>query len=98
MYDEDLNYHVGLEIVFYCHSIHREEVGYKDVDIVVYNMEGLSSTIGGNLFTKKKSVLPANCFHPATLIRWKDYITWSNRFIQILFIQEGIYFFIQGIL
>lgn len=45
------------ELFFIAIGVHRESVVYKDVDMVIYNMDGLSSKIGGQfIYSEKKQV------------------------------------------
>jgi len=54
LYDERLKITADWKLFFDAIGIHHEDVVYKDVDIVFYNMEGLSSTIGGKIIRAEK--------------------------------------------
>lgn len=58
LYDEDLKITADWKLFFLAIGVHHEPVLYKDVDIVIYNMEGLSSTIGGRvIYAERKQVI-----------------------------------------
>ncbi len=65
LYDERLKITADWKLFFDAIGIHNEPVLYKDVDIVIYNMEGLSSTIGGKVIAAERKqvmheLLPAD--------------------------------------
>lgn len=56
-YSEDLKISADWELFLMAIGVHREAVDYRDVDMVIYNQEGLSSTIGGQfIYQEKKKV------------------------------------------
>lgn len=54
LYDEHLRISADWKLFFVAIGIHHEPVLYKDVDMVIYNMEGLSSTIGGKAISAER--------------------------------------------
>lgn len=54
LYDEKLRIMSDWKHFFIAIGIHHENVVYKDVDIVVYDMDGLSSHIGGKVINEEK--------------------------------------------
>lgn len=57
LYSEDLRITADWELFLVAIGQHNEKVIYKDVDVVIYNLEGLSSTIGGKaIYAEKKKV------------------------------------------
>lgn len=58
LYDDSLRITADWKLFFNAIAIHHEPVSYKDIDIVIYNMEGLSSTIGGQvIFAERKKII-----------------------------------------
>jgi len=53
-YDEHLRIMSDWKLFFIAIGIHKEKVAYRDVDIVVYDMDGLSSHIGGKVINEEK--------------------------------------------
>lgn len=67
LYDERLRIMSDWKLFFEAIGIHNESVLYKDVDISVYDMDGLSSHIGGQVIYEEKvriakEVLPLDLF------------------------------------
>lgn len=57
LYNEDLRISSDWCLFFIAIGIHHEPVLYKDVNIVIYNMEGLSSQIGGKaIYDERKRI------------------------------------------
>lgn len=57
LYSEDLQITADWELFLVAIGMHHEKVEHKDVDLVIYNLEGLSSTIGGKaIYEEKKKV------------------------------------------
>lgn len=57
LYSEDLRITADWELFLIAIGANREAVDYKDIDLVIYNLEGLSSTIGGKvIYEEKKKV------------------------------------------
>ena len=57
LYDETKRITADWKLFFEAIGLNQETVLYKDVDMVIYNTEGLSSTIGGAvIWEEKKSV------------------------------------------
>lgn len=57
MYSENLRIISDWELFLIAIGVHHEKVVYKNTTIVIYNLEGLSSTIGGKvIYEEKKSV------------------------------------------
>lgn len=57
LYNEKLKIVSDWELFLIAIGLHHEPVCYKDIDLVVFNAEGLSSTIGGKaIYTEKKTV------------------------------------------
>lgn len=54
LYDESLRIVSDWKLFFQAIGIDHASVLYRDVDIVIYNMEGLSSQIGGEVIYKEK--------------------------------------------
>lgn len=54
LYDENLKVISDWKLFFVAIAIHKEKVVYKDTDIVIYNMEGFSTQVGGALIYKEK--------------------------------------------
>jgi len=54
LYDEHLRVISDWKHFFIAIGIHHENVLYRDVDVVVYNTDGLSSKIGGKAIYKEK--------------------------------------------
>lgn len=54
LYSEKLRIVSDWKLFFEAIAIDHASVLYKDVDIVIYNMEGISSTIGGDKIYKEK--------------------------------------------
>lgn len=53
-YDESLSVTGDWKFFFVALGINREPVLYKDIGLVIYNMEGISSWIGGTVISKEK--------------------------------------------
>lgn len=67
LYKEDLRITSDWRLFFIAIGIHHESVLYVNVDIVIYNMEGLSSQIGGTAIYEERKrtaseVLPIHVF------------------------------------
>lgn len=57
LYSEDLRITADWELFLIAIGCKHEEVFYQNVDLVIYNLEGLSSTIGGKaIYEEKKQV------------------------------------------
>lgn len=57
LYSEDLKITADWELFLIAIGAYHEQVEYRDVNLVVYNQEGLSSTIGGTfIYQEKKKV------------------------------------------
>lgn len=54
LYDENLKVISDWKLFFVAIAINYEPVAYKDVDIVIYNMEGFSTQVGGAIIYKEK--------------------------------------------
>lgn len=54
LYDETMKITADWKLFFIAIGLNHEKVCYKDIDLVIYNMEGLSSTIGGAVISKEK--------------------------------------------
>lgn len=54
LYDEKLRIVSDWKLFFQAIGINHATVLYRDVDVVIYNMEGLSSQIGGDTIYKEK--------------------------------------------
>lgn len=57
LYDERLRISADWKLFFIAIGIHHEGVLYKDTDIVIYNMQGLSSTIGGKAIHEERRLV-----------------------------------------
>ncbi len=58
LYDERLKISADWKLFFVAIGINHQEVIYKDIDVVIYNMDGLSSTIGGKfIHEERKSIV-----------------------------------------
>jgi len=57
LYDERLKIMSDWKLFFIAIGIHRENVKYIDTDISVYNTDGLSSTIGGDVILEEKRLV-----------------------------------------
>ncbi|NDV69030.1 glycosyltransferase family 2 protein [Dysgonomonas sp. 25] len=71
LYDESLRITADWKLFFIAIGMKRETVLYKDVNIVIYNMEGLSSTIGGVAIQKERRAI-AEQYMPAALLKRYD--------------------------
>lgn len=58
-YSEDLKITADWELFLIAIGLKHEKVFYQDVDMVVYNQEGLSSSIGGKIIYEEKSKVAA---------------------------------------
>lgn len=56
-YDERLRIMSDWKLFFIAIGIHKETVGYSDTNIVVYDMDGLSSHIGGKIINDEKMIV-----------------------------------------
>lgn len=57
LFNEQLKVVADWELFFIAIGVNHEPVAYKDVNLVIYNAEGLSSGIGGQfIYTEKKKV------------------------------------------
>ena len=54
LYNESLKVVSDWELFFIAIGVNKETVTYRDVNLVIYNAEGLSSTIGGDFIYKEK--------------------------------------------
>lgn len=54
MYSEDLRITADWELFLIAIGANHESVLYKDIDLVIYNLEGMSSTIGGKAIYEEK--------------------------------------------
>ncbi|WP_165043360.1 glycosyltransferase family 2 protein [Dysgonomonas sp. ZJ709] len=54
LYNESFRITSDWRLFFIAIGIHHEPVKYKNVDIVIYNMEGLSSQIGGKVIYEER--------------------------------------------
>lgn len=62
LYSEDLRITADWELFLIAIGLNGEKVTYQDVDLVIYNMWGLSSTIGGKvIYEEKKKVAQRRC-------------------------------------
>lgn len=57
LYSEDLKITADWELFLIAIGVNHEKVEYKDVDMVIYNEEGLSSTIGGKVIYEEKKIV-----------------------------------------
>lgn len=57
LYDERLRIMSDWKLFYQAIAIHRETVDYVDVDIAVYNTDGLSSKIGGKVILDEKRLV-----------------------------------------
>lgn len=71
LYDETMQITADWKHFFIAIGLNREKVLYKDVDLVIYNMEGLSSTIGGTIINKERRAV-FNEYLPENLIKRYD--------------------------
>jgi len=60
LYDESLKIMADWKLFFIAIGINHEAVSYKDVDISVYNMDGISSRIGGKIILDEKRQVAKN--------------------------------------
>lgn len=57
LYSEDLRITSDWELFLIAIGANHERVTYKDIDLVIYNLHGLSSTIGGKaIYSEKRKV------------------------------------------
>lgn len=54
LYSEDLRITADWELFLMAIGVNHEKVEYKDINLVIYNLEGLSSTIGGKIIYEEK--------------------------------------------
>ena len=54
LYNENLKIISDWELFFIAIGVNKESVSYKNVDLVIYNAEGISSTIGGAYIHQEK--------------------------------------------
>lgn len=96
LYNEKLRIISDWRLFFIAIGIHHEPVLYRDVDVVVYDLEGLSSQIGGKIIHEErkltaKEVLPletATKLERLYYLEQNSYVTdiiLSNRFFSICF-------------
>ena len=64
LYDEKYKILSDWKLFLEAIGLHRESVKYIDTDIVVYNLEGLSSTIGGKAIYEEKVVIAKQLLSP----------------------------------
>lgn len=57
LYSEDLRITADWELFLIAIGVNHEKVSYKDVNLVIYNLEGLSSTIGGKVIYEEKKMV-----------------------------------------
>lgn len=82
MYNEDLRVMSDWEHFFVAIGLNHEEVLYKDILISIYNMEGFSTQIGGEVIYKEK-LLVANKYLKPSLVKKLErmYYLEQNSFI-----------------
>lgn len=68
LYDERLKITADWKLFFDAIGIHREDVIYKDIDIVFYNMEGLSSIIGGKTIRAERELVTRELLPQSTVM------------------------------
>lgn len=96
LYDESLKIMADWKLFFMAIGVHHEPVIYKDVDISVYNMDGISSRIGGQFILKEKQqaareILPPSVYNKLDRLYylerndfWIDFIH-SKKWIHFLY-------------
>lgn len=77
LYDESLRIMSDWKHFFIAIGINNENIAYKDVDIVVYDMDGLSSHIGGKVINDEKTKvakqeLPEEIFNKLTRLYYLE--------------------------
>lgn len=100
LYDETLRIMADWKLFFVAIGIHHEPVIYKNVDISVYNMDGISSRIGGKVLLEEKrkvasEVLPSDVYKKIDRLYylerndfWVDFIhskKWINFLSKLFF-------------
>ncbi|MDU1905351.1 MAG: glycosyltransferase family 2 protein [Dysgonomonas sp.] len=68
LYDEKLKIMADWKLFLEAIGVHGESVKYRDVDISIYNTDGISSRIGGKAILKEKQqaakeILPLEIYH-----------------------------------
>ena len=64
LYDERLRIMSDWKLFFIAIGINQEKIFYKDVDIVIYDMDGISSRIGGEIINTEKVLVAKEELNP----------------------------------
>lgn len=94
LYDETLRITADWKLFFIAIGIHRESVLYKDVNVVIYNMEGLSSTIGGVAIGKERRTIIEE-YLPTNLLQRFDrlrHLEANGYIVDFIHSQKWIYY------
>lgn len=82
LYSTDLKITSDWELFFIAIGINHEAVSYKDINLVEYNTEGLSSTIGGAyIYSEKQKVAKRRLSHSLAEKLDKLYQLEQNQFV-----------------
>jgi len=99
-YDEGLRIMSDWKLFFIAIGIHHEKVVYKDVDLVIYDMDGLSSHIGGKVINSEKKLVAKAELPEAVFARLSrlNYLEKNGFIIDFIHSKKWIHFLFRAFL